>query len=230
MSDLSSAAPPRPSLFDALVGLMFYPADTVRNLQRADSPHIASLLLLLALAVFAPMVWQVVRFDFLETRSDSLVGLFSILVFTLVAFVPLARVVAAIFRQPLSTKDVLGLVAYGCAPLIWIVIGFYLVSLCLFGRLPIVTFLLTGVENANDETMMMFPIAQIVGKIMFLRIFYFGVRERTTLDSGSALTLTLLSAIPFYGALFLSLFLVELAVPGLGEKILSLVVSAFALL
>lgn len=223
------ASSSRPPLVDTLVGLMFYPAATVRNLQRTGTPHIAALFVLLALAIFAPMVWQVMRFDFLETRSDSLVGLFSVLIFTLVAFVPLVRVVAALFRQPLSTKDVLGLVAYGCAPLIWIVVGFYLVSLYLFGRLPIVTFLLTGVENANDETMMMFPIAQIVGKIMFLRIFYFGVRERTTLESGPALALTLLSAIPFYGALFLSLFLVELAVPRLGERIVSLVVSAFTL-
>ncbi len=219
---------PPPGFLSTLFGLLFYPGETLPKLLHSSSeipvedailprvfPHVPSILLALLAAIFIPMFVQVARWDFLDTRIDEIFALLFVLILTGGMFVILERFALRCFvHEPMNSRTIFALMAYGCAPLIPLVLIGYAVNYWMFGRLTIVTFMITGVPNANDPTMKLFPVLHLIGKLLFLYTFYHGIRTERRLYPESAFFITIFSAIPFYLGLIISLYFIDAIMPG----------------
>lgn len=208
-------APYRPTLLGAITGLIAEPVEMTRVLfSGARAPHVVGILLLLVGVIFTPIFIELLRWNFLATQMDGVMALILTLVLTIIIFVLIERILTKLWGEELSYAELLALIAYGSAPLILIVLIFYGVNLAMFGRLSIVTFVITGAENANDPTMQLFPWAQLIGKLAFLNIFFHGIRAIKNLRLPTAFLITLTAAVPFYVGFFIALILVEMVLPG----------------
>ena len=122
-------------------------------------------------------------------------------------------------------KKLVALFCYSIAPLVPLVLGYYFTNYLLFGRLTVVTFIITGNKDAQDWLIGYFPALHLIGHILFLTVFFGGIKFLVELRSSTALSLTILSAVPFYIGFFIALILSAHLFPGSDQMMMKLLGS-----
>lgn len=204
------------SFSEAFVGLLMEPRETLTQLLSYKHPPYALGMINALLAILlGPPALQLLRWDFLETRTKALVALAFVLILTGVFFLLFEHLFLRLWNCRLSLLTIGRLLAYAAAPLGTLALGYYVINLSICEwRLTIASYLLTGVRDADDWLIPYFPALHVIAKLWFLYLFYHGLKIISGMRSALALSVALLSSVPFYAGMWLAFRCVDLLWPG----------------
>ncbi|MBX7142849.1 MAG: hypothetical protein K1X79_00185 [Oligoflexia bacterium] len=215
------------SFVEAFVGLLMEPQVTLEQLLNQERPPYALSMFNAILAILlGPPAIQLLRWDFLETRTRALAALFLMLVLTALFFILLEYLFLRLWSYRLSLLTLARLLVYAAAPLGVLALGYYIVNLSICqGRLTVASYLLTGVRDADDWLIAYFPALHIVGKMWFLYLFYHGLRILTNMRPALAVCLAIFSSIPFYLGMLSAFTFVDWLWPGSADIVAQLAMA-----
>jgi hypothetical protein len=204
------------TLFDALLGLLTAPTSTTQQLlSRPNSMLTLKIGLATLLILVGPIVLQLLRWNFLETRVPSLLAVGILFVLTALLFTLLEWLFLKLLSINIKLETVATIFVYACAPLAALALGYYVLNLIASGgRLTITTYLITGVPDAEDWLLAYFPALHLCAKLWFLYVLYCGIQCAANLQQGYAALLTLFSSIPFYISLLAVATWMSILLPG----------------
>ena len=219
-----------PGILPTFLDLLIHPEEAVRELVRTRHRGFSAFALgAFIFTIFLPILWYFARFDFLQTRVSSILGLAAIILCTLVLFVLITPPFLALFRCEYTRMDILTAFLYGSCPLTVLILLYYLLDLLLFGRLTGVVYVITGVRDAHDWTLRYLPYIHLLGKILFINVYARALRHIGSHSMSYGLMVALISSIPFYVSVFLCYSTLIVVDPYAANAIKRLIESALSL-
>lgn len=196
----------RIGFFDAFLGLVVDPFNTINRLYRQSvPPHMFLFFAALILTIFGPLFYQVYRLDFADTKMNVVIAFGMALVIATFVFVGVETLLLRLLGVEIGFDDVVAGVAYSTAPLTVLLIGYLIADYSMTGELNLVNYVLTGYAHFSDKFLLIFPWIHLVGKILVIVIFFNVMRVAGAMNFLTASMVTVLSLGVFYSALVLGL-------------------------
>lgn len=211
---------------EALAGLITAPgATTEQLLAEKNPPHSVALLATLIGTIFGPIILHMYNYRYVIYRPEALFSLLFIFSFTLLIFILIESLFLMIIGISIRIEHVMACIMYSLAPLIlffWLV---YIFNYLNNGMLSLVSFILYNNIPLSDRFIKIFPLAVTIVQINTILVFFYGIRFLGEMHTITALSVTMLSLIPLYLSFIISLFIADMASPGILNTFLQLLVS-----
>ena len=200
----------RPNFFSTLLGLVLEPGTTIESLLEDEYPRFAlSLLLILLVTIFVPIIIQARRYNIASSHATSIASIAVVVVLTIVLFFILEGIFLQILSVHVSIARLFAAISYTLTPLtlaIWLIYGFnYFYN----RQLSIITLLLTGFRSGDDQFLRVVPVAALVAQLMMMVVFYHCIRVIGEYGGVTSFFITVLSGVPLYVSLGIALLVAE---------------------
>lgn len=216
----------RVSLFEALVGLILEPSQTVESLFEVDPPpYVPTFFLLVIGTIFTPLVAQIYKYNLQDHAVSALWGLIVMFVLALVLFIILESIFLLLMGLNFTLHGLLACIAYSLVPLFFSLWLIYLFNYLSAGRLSLITFLLSGFSSGDDSFLKVLPIVSVVVQLLMLVVYFYAIRAMGAVGSITAFMIAIISLVPLYLALLVGLMVSELLHQGIIAVFLQLLAS-----
>lgn len=214
------------SFFEALAGIVLEPSATMEALfSKERPPYYFTFALILVLTIFVPIIAQIYKYQVELYNVSVIYSLVIVLFLTLFLFLLIESIFLLLLGIDFTPAGLFAAVAYSLTPLTFSLWLIYLFNYLSSGKLTVVTLLLTGFSAGDDSFIKILPIAAVVVQLMILIVFYYALRAMGGLGGVTAFMVSMLSLIPLYSALLLSLMVAELVREGTIAIFLKLLAS-----
>jgi hypothetical protein len=219
------------TFLDAFVGLIIAPMETTHLLLTEENPRFGfSMLAMLFVTVFVPVALHYHEHKRQLYQPEAIAGLVLVLLLSLIVFVLLERLLLLFIGVRVSVRTLLTAVCYCLAPLILTILFMYLMNYLASGSLSYLTFVLNGYAAKEDKFLALIPWIITFGIITAYLEFTFALRAMTGMFLSNAFIVALISAIPLYLSLIISVLMANLIYPGSMDAFLQILYDPSSIL
>jgi len=216
-----------PSFLGSMVGLLLEPGTTIERLFEEEHPRYSlSMFLILLVSVFVPIIVHARRYNIAQSHATSIASIAVVVLLTIFLFFVLEGIFLQFISAKISMAKLLAMISYTLTPLtlaIWLVYAFnYFYN----QQLSIVTLLLTSFRSGDDQFLRIVPVAALVAQLMMMVVFYHCIRVLTNYGGVTSFFITVISGVPLYVSLGISLLVAEGIRTGTIETFLQIINSA----
>lgn len=214
----------RLGLGQTFVGLIAEPRSTIEILfQHPKYPYPSTIFGLFLICVFLPFAIQIHALKIPITRPEVVAGLACTLFFTLLVFLLLEHLLLILLRYDITLLQLYAITAYAMVPAIVCVACIWGFNLLIDGDFTLVNYALTGYSRVNRQFMAFIPLAVVIAHLASFFVFAFGIEYVGRTYLFTAICATVFSAIPFYTAILIALYIAESAIPGTYQALIDAV-------
>ena len=206
----------RVNFFQAVLGLIVAPGDTIELLLKNNNPRFGmGILVVFYLTLLVPVVVQAFSASVMLYNEKAFAAILIIPTITVVLFVFFEALFLRIFAIRVSLPKLTSSICYALMPLIGICWAMYILNYHASGSFAYLTIILNGFAAENPAYRHIAGWVVTIGFGLSFLVFFYAVRAFEDLYSVNALVITALSGIPLLAAFLTAAFAADLMLSGI---------------
>ena len=202
------------SFLASILGISLSPYDTVNNLMQSEKPkQVVPILGMFYILFLAPIFILYSQSQLQMYNEEWLIVLFSIVTITLVLFILFEFLFMNLCGFHLKLSRAAAAVTYCLLPIIFFIIGMYIINAYATGSWQYMSVILTSAAKKDSLLSLFVQILSLFCSFQTFWIFFRSLKAAMHVSTSSAIILFFVSAIPFVCAVFLSSILTSLIIP-----------------